>query len=78
MTEETSSPKLTSRELECLTLVAKGSSNAQIASLLGISIAGANFHVSNALRRLGAANRAHAVAVAIANGLIPADVAREP
>lgn len=55
---------LTPRELEVLGLVAQGYSNGRIGSELFISTKTASVHVSNILRKLGAANRIEAAAIA--------------
>jgi NarL family two-component system response regulator LiaR len=55
---------LTERELEVLGLMVEGSSNAQIAERLVVSLATAKFHVAGILGKLGAANRAEAVTIA--------------
>jgi len=61
---------LTDRELEVLELLAKGSSNAEIAQQLTISISTAKHHVRAILSKLDASNRAEAVAVAMQHNLI--------
>src|SRR5262245_4725344 len=61
---------LTRREREVLTLVADGLSNRAIASRLGISEHTVKFHVSTIYSKLGAANRAEAVARGWERGLI--------
>lgn len=66
---------LTMRERDCLTLVAKGRTSKDVGRELGISAGGANFHILNAQRKLGALNRIHAVAMAIALGLLSATAA---
>lgn len=55
---------LSKRELEVLVLIADGKTDAQIAEALGIARATASRHVHNLLTKLGAANRAEAVALA--------------
>lgn len=62
--------KLSSREIEVLTWVASGKSSSVIAALLGISARTVNFHVENAVRKLGAANRSQAAVVAAQQGVI--------
>jgi len=61
---------LTERERDVLVLIASGKSSKEIARLLRISVGGANFHILNAMKKLGAATRAHAVARAIFLGLV--------
>jgi NarL family two-component system response regulator LiaR len=61
---------LTRRELEVLALLAKGMSNAEIAQQLAISSSTASHHVRAVRSKLGAANRAEAVALALQHGLI--------
>ncbi len=57
-----SSARLTGREHDALAFVAEGKTDWEISVILGISEATARFHVDNARRKLGAVNRAHAVA----------------
>lgn len=61
---------LSRRQLDVLGLVATGASAAQIASELSISEATVRTHVKNVLERLGAHNRAHAVAIAMTSELL--------
>ncbi len=61
---------LTPRELEVLRCVAEGRTNAQIAATLFITERTADAHVSNILRKLGAARRTEAVAIARRLGMI--------
>ena len=53
---------LTTREREVLALMARGQTNAKIASALAIREGTAKYHVKNVLRKLGARSRADAVA----------------
>ena len=62
---------LTRRELDVLGLIRDGHRNKQIADKLGIAETTVNFHVRNLVEKLGAHNRAHAVALAIQRGLLP-------
>lgn len=59
---------LTKREREILTLVALGNTGAQIAGELFLSPATVQTHVANALIKLGAKNRAHAITLALLGG----------
>lgn len=61
---------LTARELECLGWTADGKTAWEIASILKISERTANFHLHNAMHKLGAVNKPHAVAKAISWGVI--------
>jgi LuxR family quorum sensing-dependent transcriptional regulator len=63
-------PALTGRERDCLAVVADGRTDWQIAALLGISEPTVRFHLNNARRKLGAVNRAQAVARFAGRGLI--------
>ena len=62
--------RLTDRERDALAWVANGKSDWEISRILGVSEATARFHVDNARRKLGAANRAHAVARMAVAGLL--------
>lgn len=62
--------ELTARELEVLTLVARGRSNQQIASTLGIAEKTARIHVSNILGKIGVSDRTQAAIAAIQRGLV--------
>ena len=64
--------QLSERELECLTWVALGRTDVEIAGILHRSPTTARFHVDNAIEKLGARNRAQAVAIASQLGLIQA------
>lgn len=61
---------LTMREREVLALLVKGMNNNEIANQLNVSHATAKAHVSNILSKLGVANRAEAVAIAIQQKLV--------
>jgi DNA-binding NarL/FixJ family response regulator len=62
--------ELTEREKEVLTLVAAGHSNDEIASLLFVSPATAKTHVSRAMSKMGARDRAQMVVMAYETGLV--------
>ncbi|GAB4121583.1 MAG: response regulator transcription factor [Roseiflexaceae bacterium] len=61
---------LTARELEVLTLLGQGLSNAEIGSKLFITPRTVKVHVQNILAKLGAANRTEAVSLAVRQQLI--------
>lgn len=61
---------LTAREREVLTWVAQGKSAFEIAEILHIAKRTVDEHVQIAVRKLGAANRTHAVAIALRDRLI--------
>jgi DNA-binding NarL/FixJ family response regulator len=61
---------LTARELEVLTLLGRGLSNAEIGSQLFITPRTVKVHVQNILAKLGAANRTEAVSLAVRQQLI--------
>jgi len=61
--------RLTQREREILALLAEGLSNRAAGERLGITERTVKFHVGEILARLGAGNRAQAVAIAKARGI---------
>jgi len=61
---------LTEREAECLTWTAMGKTSWEISVILGVSESTATFHLRNAVIKLKASNRTHAVAKALQAGLI--------
>lgn len=63
-------PKLTPREREIMQYVANGKGSEVIGDILGLSKATIEFHVKNALRKLGVASRLQGVARAVALGLV--------
>ena len=62
---------LTSQELECMRWCKEGKTNWEIGEILAISEKTVEFHLTNAMRKLGAANRIAAVVQGIKEGLIP-------
>ncbi|MEV3935976.1 response regulator transcription factor [Glycomyces sp. NPDC049804] len=65
----TSAPSLTPRESQVLGLIAKGQTNRQIARALGVSEKTVKTHVTNLLRRIGAADRTQAALWAVRHGI---------
>ncbi len=65
-----SAPLLTAQELECLRWCKEGKTNWEIGEILSISQKTVEFHVGNAMRKLGAGNRITAVIMGIKHGLI--------
>jgi DNA-binding NarL/FixJ family response regulator len=63
---------LTVREREVLRLIAQGLPGKQIAGALGITERTVKFHTAALIRKLGADNRAQAVALASRRGLLDA------
>lgn len=61
---------LTKRELQCLALIAKGATDADIAKQLGIAATTAHEYVESAKKKLGCRTRAQMMAVSVAIGLI--------
>ncbi|MBP2324038.1 DNA-binding NarL/FixJ family response regulator [Kibdelosporangium banguiense] len=64
--------KLTERELEVLTLVARGLTNAEIAEQLHVSHGTVKTHVSHLLAKIEARDRAQLIIVAYETGLVSA------
>jgi DNA-binding NarL/FixJ family response regulator len=61
---------LTPREVEVLTLVARGLANKEIAARLGTADGTVKMHVQNILAKLEATDRTHAVTIALKRGII--------
>jgi DNA-binding NarL/FixJ family response regulator len=61
---------LTPHELEVLRMVAAGATNREIAAQLYLSVDTVKSHLELVYRKLGVADRAHAVAVAMRKGLL--------
>jgi DNA-binding CsgD family transcriptional regulator len=65
---------LSKREREVLAMIAMGVSGSGIASQLDISRLTVETHVRHCLAKLGARNRAHAIALGVRTGEITLDV----
>jgi two-component system NarL family response regulator len=61
---------LSNREVDVLRLIAKGRSNKEIAADLALSAETVKTHITHLMRKLGAADRAHAVTLAIEQGFL--------
>lgn len=61
---------VTRREIGALALVANGLSNEEAADKFGVRVNTFRNHVFNVMQKLGANNRAHAIVIAIQNGII--------
>lgn len=64
---------LTDRERECMALVARGMTSADVGVKLGITARTANFHIGNVMTKLGAVSRGEAIARAITANLVSID-----
>lgn len=64
------STPLTMRERECLLWAAEGKTSWEIATVLSVSERTVNFHLANAMAKLGVATRQHAIAKAILLGVL--------
>jgi DNA-binding CsgD family transcriptional regulator len=62
--------RLSAREKQVAALLIEGASNKLIARTLDISVHTAKFHVAAVLEKLGARNRADAVAIVLRDGLV--------
>lgn len=61
---------LSDREQECLSWVAEGKTTDEVALILGVSSNTVNSYLTHAIQKLGASNRAMAIATAIRSGII--------
>ncbi|MGE5476531.1 MAG: response regulator [Bacteroidales bacterium] len=67
--------KLSRREAEILALLVEGRTNKEIALCLELQEITIKVHLRNVYRKIGAANRAQAVRIAMSSGWVPAGVA---
>lgn len=63
-------PQLSPREREVMSAMAEGATAEGAATQLGVSIETVRTHVRNAIRKIGARNRVHAIALALQSGEI--------
>ncbi len=68
LTDRFQASELTDRELEVLTLMVQGQSNADISAALNVVEGTVKFHVRNILQKLGASDRTQAVIIALKRG----------
>lgn len=61
---------ITRRELEALGLIGRGLSNGEAAQRLGVSVNTVRNHIWNLMQKLEANSRAHAIVLAVQNGII--------
>ena len=73
LTERATTPPLTPREVEVLTLVAQGHRNKEIAALLGLSEETVPVHLKNIFAKLRVNERTAAVNVALRRGIVHID-----
>jgi two-component system, NarL family, response regulator len=68
--ERMARPTLTKREMAVMQLLAKGSSNKEMADILGISEPAVKFRIQRIFTKLGAADRTTAVLAGLRHGII--------
>jgi len=73
LAERMTRSNLTARELEVLKLLAKGLTNKQIASALGISDNTVRNHINSIIEKLEVSDRTEASTTAIQRGIIDVD-----
>lgn len=70
MEESPAPPEFTRRQLQILQSVSRGLGNKEIAAILGISVDAVKQHLNAVCTKLGATNRAEAVAIALRRRLL--------
>lgn len=68
--DDTADEALSERERECLYWVAEGKTAGEVAMILGVTANTVNSYLNHAIRKVGASNRAMAIATAIRAGVI--------
>jgi DNA-binding CsgD family transcriptional regulator len=68
--DEAADEALSERERECLYWVAEGKTAGEVAMILGVTANTVNSYLNHAIRKVGASNRAMAIATAIRAGVI--------
>ena len=68
-----SKPRLTPREREVVTLLARGLTGEEIAETLSLSSETVRTHLRNAMKAMGARTRAHLIALALTSEAIALD-----
>lgn len=63
-------PALSERELEVLKWTAEGKTSGEVAMIMNITERTVNFHISNCIVKLDAANKLHAAVKAAVSGLL--------
>jgi DNA-binding CsgD family transcriptional regulator len=63
-------PKLTRRELDVLSWTSQGKTAWEVSVILGMSEKTVNFHLGNAMRKLGVSSKHQAVLKCVAAGLL--------
>jgi DNA-binding CsgD family transcriptional regulator len=61
---------ITKRELEILALIGMGFNNEEVAIRLGVTVNTVRNHIWNLMQKMGATSRAHAIVLAVQNGII--------
>jgi DNA-binding CsgD family transcriptional regulator len=69
--------QLSPREEQCLVWAARGKTHQEIAEILGIGPGSVKSHLDSSRHKLHCINLAHAVGIAVANGVIPSEALRE-